>query len=309
MSILFTNKELIEYCIKVNFSNNSIKHLKYINNFPIISNESVIHIKDKTINVIQQNPNQDKIRFNYIVKILKYAVSKLDDLDCKIILNICDGVRSSEKYTRLCFSCETYSNHIAIPDPHIFQYFNFTDNNSYENKIDKVLFIGSDTGSLGEDLLNERIRFCKEVEPYEDIIAKISNFVHFNNDMLNDLGVDKTKIESSFMPIDDQLKYKFILNINGNTSSWDRIPWGMYSNSYLLHLKSDFNEKNWYHPFIEKNNALESVTKEQLVNKKIKYNHDRKNNQKSIAKLILQEKTQLEYFTKTLFEYNRIYNL
>jgi hypothetical protein len=171
-----------------------------------------------------------------------------------------------------------------------------------------VYFIGSDTGPIADDLLNERIRFCNKAKSAKHINAKISNFVHFNDEMLHDLSIDKTCIHSQYVPIDQQLKYKYILNINGNTSSWDRIPWAMMSNSYLIHLSSDFNEYNWYFPFIQKTNAIDNYSDDDLLNNAINYDSNKKILQKNIAQILIQHSTQLDYFTQVLIDYNRIYN-
>jgi hypothetical protein len=171
-----------------------------------------------------------------------------------------------------------------------------------------IYFIGSDTGPITDDLLNERIRFCDRAKSTKHINAKISNFAHFNDEMLHDLSIDKNSISSQYVPIDQQLKYKYILNINGNTSSWDRIPWAMMSNSYLIHLASDFNEYNWYFPFIQNTNAIDSYSADDLLNNNINYNHSKKELQKNISQILLSHSTQLDYFTEVLINYNRIYN-
>lgn len=308
MSTLFTSDELIDHCLESNFLNNSIKHLKHIHTFHLVPNESVVSIQEKNINIIQQHKDQDNLRLNFLIEILKYAVANIDNLNCKIIFNICDGARSTEKYTRLCFSASSYSNHIQIPDPHIFKYFNFVDNISCEDKIEKIIFVGSDTGPLGQDLLNERIRFCKYTNKIKHIYAKISNFVHFNKNMLQDLDIDMESISSAYISIHDQLQYKYILNIYGNTASWDRIPWGMMSNSYLINLESDYNEHNWYYPFIKKHQAIDSYKLYDLATNKRFYNQEKKDLQKNIAKIILEQNTHLKYFIRTLITYNRIYN-
>jgi len=308
MSTSFTSKSIINYCVKENFTNNSIRHIKYLKNIPLQPNESVIEIKDKNIYLLDEHKIQDNLRFQFFSSLLRYSLSRLNDLSCKIIINLCDGCRESEKYTRLCFSSSKNSKHIQIPDPHIFQYEKFTDNLKWSDKLDMVYFIGSDTGPIADDLLNERIRFCNKAKSAKHINAKISNFVHFNDEMLHDLSIDKTCIHSQYVPIDQQLKYKYILNINGNTSSWDRIPWAMMSNSYLIHLSSDFNEYNWYFPFIQKTNAIDNYSDDDLLNNAINYDSNKKILQKNIAQILIQHSTQLDYFTQVLIDYNRIYN-
>jgi hypothetical protein len=310
MSTSFTSDNLINYCIEKNFFNNSIKHLRYIKSFALVPNETVIQIENDKVTILDQHKAQDKLRLKYFSDILSYALGSIKNLNCKIIVNICDGCRSTEKYTRLCFSSSLSSNHIQIPDPHIFHYIKnrITDTLEFNDKQDKLIFIGSDTGILGEDLINERIRFCHRAKPYDHIYAKISNFVHFNDEMLADVGVCKNDITSQYINIPEQLKYKYILNINGNTASWDRIPWVMASNSYIMNLYSEFDECNWYTSFIKYNNIIDDITMEEIFAKDFKYEDSKKQKQKLLAGILLDEMTQIEYFKQALIEYNRIYN-
>lgn len=304
----FTSKSIIDHCIKENFANNSIQHIKHVKNIQLQPNEIVIEIKDKNVYLVDQHKVIDNLRLQFFTNLLKYPLSKLNNISCKVIINLCDGCRYSEKYTRLCFSASKSSKHIQIPDPHIFQYEKFNDNIEWKDKLDIIYFIGSDTGRLDDDLLNERVRFCNKAKSTQHIHAKISNFVHFNDEMLHDLSIDKNSISSQYVPIDQQLNHKYILNINGNTASWDRIPWAMMSNSYLIHLASDFDEYNWYFPFIQETNAIDTYSADDLLNNSINYNSNKKKLQKDIASILLSHSTQLDYFTQVLINYNRIYN-
>jgi hypothetical protein len=46
----------------------------------------------------------------------------------------------------------------------------------------------------------------------------------------------------------DQLQYKYLISVDGNTAAWDRVPWILNSNSILL-LKAS-NHKCWYYDFL-----------------------------------------------------------
>jgi hypothetical protein len=145
---------------------------------------------------------------------------------------------------------------------------NFLQNEpSLKQKKDQLCFFGSDTGNIDETLLNQRVTFCLKSINKEKITAKITNFVNFSKDELRDLGMDPDSIESSFVSIKEQLFYKFILDLDGYSSSWDRTAWAMASNSYLIHIKSNLQKfLTWYYPFIEKNNILPFYTQEEVLN-------------------------------------------
>jgi hypothetical protein len=299
----------IDFCIQENFKHNSISHLKYINKIILKEHEILLEIKNNKILILDSHSKQDNLRLQFIIQFIQYILdNELKNISCKIILNTGDGCSNTEKYTRLCFSCEQISNHIPIPDPHIFQYFNFQDDIAFENKKDQALFVGSDTGAIGDDLINERIRLCNLVKQSSFIYAKISNFVHYNELMLKDLGINIQDISCAYMPISDQLKYKYILNISGNTASWDRIPWGMQSNSYLINIKSSCTEQNWYYPLIEKEEAIDTVSLSELNDTKITLNTNKKNKQKYIASIILNKNNHVEYFKKLILFYEKLYN-
>ena len=271
---MFDKDELIKFCIQENFKKNSIKYIKTRKNFTLESHESILEINEKEMKFVQGHDSQDYWRLNFLINLIKETVIKNSlKLNCKIILSLGDIVNYKEKYTRLCFSTHDNSNHIQIPDPHICLNItpnikNFLQNEpSLKQKKDQLCFFGSDTGNIDETLLNQRVTFCLKSINKEKITAKITNFVNFSKDELRDLGMDPDSIESSFVSIKEQLFYKFILDLDGYSSSWDRTAWAMASNSYLIHIKSNLQKfLTWYYPFIEKNNILPFYTQEEVLN-------------------------------------------
>lgn len=308
MYILFTSEDLIDHCINANFANNSISHLKYLNDIHLKEHEIIIQIKNNTISIIKEHPYQDKLRVDFVLGLVQHCLSQLSNIECIIIINTGDGCSDIDKYTRLCFSCSYRSKHIQIPDPHIFKYQNFKDDISFENKLDKIIFVGSDTGILEDDLLNERIRFAHRSIELDNVYAKISNFVHFNTNMLKDVNINIQDIQSNFISILEQLKYKYILNISGNTASWDRIPWVMKSNSYLLSLDSICDQYNWYYPYITKHRAIDILSFDDIKNKNYEYKLEIKDKQQNIGDLILNYDTHIEYLKYVILRYNQEYN-
>jgi hypothetical protein len=69
-----------------------------------------------------------------------------------------------------------------------------------------------------------------------DIIAEYPNY---------------TLISSNGLSIEQQQEYKYIINVDGNTCAWDRVPWVLYSNSVCL--KKTSNNVCWYYDFMLKN--------------------------------------------------------
>ena len=307
--------ELIDLCIEENFKKNCISHLKRKLDWKSNPNEIHLEIIGGRIGIAHQNETQDKNRLSFVLKLLQATIEiKKLDLNCRVTFNMTDGVEPQQYYTRICFSAPTYSNHLFMPDPHLFYHIKTITQNvrtdcQFEEKEDLISFVGSDSGLIEEDLLNQRIRFCAKAAGNKFVSAKISNFVHFTDEMLSDLNIDKQILSREGISINDQLPAKYILDIDGNGSSWDRILWAMYSNCYFIHLKSENNKNvNWYRPYIEKYNLMPTYTEEQILSGQVSYDKDIKLKQQQFARTLLDQDTQLEYFARTLIKYNEIYN-
>jgi hypothetical protein len=314
MSISYTNEEVVDRCIQENFKNNSIKHLKYRDDWPIEDSfESILEINtNKNIfRFLAASKKQDEIRLTNSLDLIQKTILKFGlNLNCKIIISTNDGVSDYSKYTRACYSCSNKSNHIQIPDPHFFRYLgvNFKET-PFKDKTNRIFFIGSDTGPINKNLTNQRVDFCFASSKKGNVVAKISNFFHFNKSMLADRGIPIEDIRSGFVEPRDQLKNKFILNIDGNTSSWDRIPWSLGSDSLLISLKSIHKQRNWYYPFIQSGKIITEMTDEEVwafdVNN---FDEDQKRRQKAFHKTLMSLDTIFLYMKRFLIRYNKEYN-
>ena len=315
MNEQFSKENLINFCLDEVFKYNSIRHLRCRPDWPLSSQELMVSINGNEVTVTNAHREQSDIRFNFVINLLKTTIATYGlNLNCNLIIATHDSVSPNQKYTRLCFAESFYSNHIQIPDPHIFFHINHIQSHlsndiPFEQKEDKMSFFGSDTGAVDSTLLNQRIRFCDAASSNPKVIAKITNFVHFKKEMIEDLGVSIIDISAPYTSISEQLKYKYILDIDGNASSWDRTPWAMSSNSYLVHLDSSkCQEVSWYAPFVKKENILPVISFDDALAFKVKYNEETKKKQKAFAALILNQEVQLEYMRGVLSRYNEIYN-
>jgi hypothetical protein len=307
--------DIIDVCINEIFKKNCINHLRKKENWEPSPFEIYIEISGKNINVLKKHPVQNERRIGFLLKLLELTLLHHNlYLNCKILFNLTDGIDENEYYTRICFSAALDSNHILMPDLHLFYHIQTIDqhldgDSLFESKQDKIAFYGSDSGLIDESLLNQRVKFCSKAFGNDSVISKISNFVHFTEDMLEDLGVKKEEISAQPVSIKDQLDYKYILNIDGNTSSWDRILWAMSSNCYFIHLKSNKNKSvNWYMPYVYKNNIMPILEEKEILEGKVFYDADVKRKQKEFADSLLHQATQLEYFARLLTKYDQLYN-
>jgi hypothetical protein len=63
-------------------------------------------------------------------------------------------------------------------------------------------------------------------------------------------AVDKTNVDTGSIPRETQISYKYILDIDGNASTWDATAWKLNSGSVIF--KTDTSWKQWfYDQFIE----------------------------------------------------------
>lgn len=163
---------------------------------------------------------------------------------------------------------KTHHNIILMPD--IYQLVNYggklelKDTSSWDTKSDKIGFYGTTTGDR-DPLYNKRIQTClwgrdnkswcdffivKVAQiPTSTIYSKIPNF----NSILH-----------PFVNPEYLFKYKFLLDIPGNTCSWDRVPFILNSKSILF--KMPCKDMCWYYPLLHNKEHYVSTNLDSLQN-------------------------------------------
>ena len=193
-------------------------------------------------------------RQNQIVQFVSECC-KLLDTPINLIINI--GTHDSYKCDLgiMVFSLENSNEkNILIPDLYSMDEYggklNKKDEFVFESKKNKAIFIGSTTGDSNSKY-NERLQLCSKYADHNNIKCYISNFVQINMDEMKNEHPNYNKFASNNISIQEQLKYKYIINVDGNTCAWDRVPWILNSNSLLLKKKS--TQKCWYYDLLIKN--------------------------------------------------------
>lgn len=128
---------------------------------------------------------------------------------------------------------------------------------TFESKTPKMVFAGASTGDR-DPARNERVAACMWSVDNRDISDfYITDAVQMKENALeNHLGPDLLRsVTRDYMPVPDQLDYRYVVSIDGNTAAWDRPVWAMRSNSVLFRLRSgylcDTPEKVcWYYPLM-----------------------------------------------------------
>jgi hypothetical protein len=146
----------------------------------------------------------------------------------------------------------------------------------FQIKRGSVCFYGASTGDLNTDK-NQRIQAALWAQDRKNMVIKITNWCQGADNHLKSKGFGKQipKISKKSKSIRRQLWYKYLLNIDGNSTSWDRFIWQLYSNS--LSLKLDSQQTEFWYPFLEDRQNYVSVNLDNIDNVVNYYNKNKKN--------------------------------
>lgn len=303
-----------KYCLLNEIDLNRINLPKDISNTELHKNEAQFCVSSGALHLERVNQNIDQIRLDFFINLTSEVIKfyNLNNLNFKFIVNLNDGPENDSTETRLCFARPKNSPHICIPDSHLNRTISICNSlesidKPFSQKINKASFFGSDTGRKYIDGSVQRLNFCKKYKNSENVIAKITNFV----DQPFDVSVYHEPVS-----IKDQLDYKYIININGNTTSWERLIWAMNSNSFCLFLRppAHQDEISWYYHMFELSQFFITVDENSIENflywsfdwqSEIEsFNEHQKNISKSLAKIDFHA----HYYAQVLLNYNQIYN-
>lgn len=312
--------DIIKYCAQKEKSN--FKHFDFKNIKTSKLTQSEVHIKfckDK-IEVVRLPENgTDQIRLQFFLSCLQSLGSQ--DWDFEFIVDLGDLIETFDPHApRLCFS-KRYSNYnIIIPDAHIIQASKVSSNikaidTKFSEKLNKAIFAGSDTGLYRTAQENQRFQFCYNNRNSDLGDFYISQFAQIDKETLADF--EHENFSNKFSSPQEQIKYKYIFNIYGNTTCWDRLPWALSSNSLVLNLKPKLNQidqMSWYYYYFDLLNPLVNVD-EHNWEATVKYLNDNtdlaeslNDRQKQLGNMLCDPNFHLNYLLNILDIYNQEYN-
>jgi|694.fasta_scaffold05623_13 hypothetical protein len=322
----FTTESIISSCLNEEFKNNNIKYLKYFKDkLQIHDGEILLKFHDHSIEIIKHKiSNDNEWRLHSTLDLILNTIKEYNlQLNCYVIININDGVICGEKFTRLStVGRHKDSTHVGIPDSLSWSYINngtfkkiLSEDINFSDKKDIIVFRGADTGKVRDNLLNQRVYFCNKYHDYDKLDAKITKLIGYNKDFLQSHNIQSINIISDPLSTQDQLKYKYILYIYGNSVSTDRLLWNLASNSITIQVEPLPCEYDyiWYHHFLLQQNLIPSLSENNFIED---FNNlltntnlsELKIKQQNFANILIDKKINIQYTKEVLVKYNTIYN-
>ena len=175
-----------------------------------------------------------------------------------------DAIQDSRDEMTLCFARNMVDpslsrNAILFPDYyHMFGYDGLlekspADEIAWSDKNPQVLFAGTTTGPT-DPAKNKRVQACiwalRDPAKYDFKLTSVCQMKY--DDIVNHCGVETARrIIGRFVNPQEHREYRYVMNIEGNTCCWSRLPMIMSTRTLLLNLVHD--EGNWYYPLLKHN--------------------------------------------------------
>lgn len=201
---------------------------------------AIFQVIDKSLNVHISNQATDglKIRLNIIYPFFVKALKNLDIDNISFVLDLCDfgGSENIDNLPCICLTKDSRTKHKLIPNIDFFSGLMLKllkeslDDIDYNLKINSSCFIGSSTNGI------KRIKYCYEMLDDPIHFAKISNLCQINKSEIVSSFPRIDECLTHYMSVKDQLKYKILVNIDGNSVCWSRLYWQLNSNSIPVYI-------------------------------------------------------------------------
>lgn len=301
-------EELIESGLYFAFKNADVNILSKFDNIDIPMGCALLKIQGENIELMDHK-SIDRIRLNAFIRFLASSVNKRD-LNLVMILNTRDEGCKSD-FPIVQFFKQEDSNCLCVPDTHLtglYLDYKCEDQKPFDKKINDVVFRGSDTGEYPNALKNERISIANLF--HEKFNIGVSNYTRYGQKSLEHFNIDSNRIKKGFLSKEDQLNYKYIADINGNTVSWDRNMWAMGSNSILFKIYHHEDKRVflWYSKYMTDKNIVPVLHSSEVETFVDSDNEDILNKQIEFSNLLNDKLTHVKFINRFIERYNYEYN-
>lgn len=139
---------------------------------------------------------------------------------------------------------------VQLPDCYFMgdwggKYHQVQDNLHWSDKISKIVFAGTTTGSR-DPKMNTRINTCLWAMDKDECDFYITNIAQMDAGKIFNEVPDFKYVFRPPISLVEQMKYRYQLVIDGNTCRWN--PDTYFTNSLALHMPSP--DMLWYHPLL-----------------------------------------------------------
>ena len=221
------------------------------------NHDNIIEITIENDNVIITQPTNNhtfKGREFNVKTFLQEVCNWVDStINLKFNFNLDDSDLTKDINNSGIFAFSRPKDHeqILMPDMYAMGDYDkkleYIDNMNWNNKYHKAIFIGSSTGNYNPEY-NKRLQLCNYFLNHNDIKCYISHICQISENNIANTYPDYKNFMHNMLSIEKQLKYKFVISVDGNTTAWDRVPWILNSKSVLLKQKS--NDECWYYDLL-----------------------------------------------------------
>ncbi len=259
----------------------------------------LIKVRNNEIQEIKNNIN-DKMKFERSKVIIHIMRRICKDgrfmINGDFIFNLHDSA-DKDNINEIVMSKNKNTQKTIIPDLYALECYNgrlnSIDKNLFKNKIKKGYFVGSSTGNL-DPIKNNRLQICSYIHniPIEkrNYVSKINNVCQIDPKEIKKIynNLEDFVIKEN-VSMREQRRYRYIINIDGNSTGWDRMVWIFKGNSICLKQRSD--NICWYYKLLENNkHYYEFDTPEDLNNLIEELNQKYEINQTEIENMMIESK-------------------
>jgi hypothetical protein len=284
----------------------------FINN--IANGDDIIEISIRNnVSFLTKTNNSDhwKHRRHGVINFVEKCCKLLDPQNpINLVINVGLHDAYHEDLGIMVFSLRPENKtNLVIPDLYAMDNYggklNNIDNFNNNSKIKGAIFIGSATGPSNPEN-NQRLQLCNKYVNHKNIKCYISWFLpeYYFNPKITTIFPNYELFKSNNIDINTQLKYKYVISVDGHTTAWDRVPWILNSKSVLLKKKS--SHKNWYYDFLIKNEHYIEFDDDSELENIINNTSDDEckriiDNANNFVKNYLHEISHLTYMSKLLY--------
>jgi hypothetical protein len=199
------------------------------------------------------------IRLNLVLPYIGQSIVKYVPIGSGIILCLGDILQKSynKNFPVICFSKKQNTNAFLIPNIDFFTKSIYSDlrttaqDSPFQHKQNKSLFIGASTGDFDN---NTRVKYGISCIDNHQHSAYLSFLCQHPEPEWIEKYPQILSLLHSPISVQEQLKNKIVVNIDGNTVCWSRLYWQMNSSSVPVYINPCENQIQFF-DYIDKTNC------------------------------------------------------